>query len=186
MGSTHYIDFLTKKDLTAPVMRFTDKLNRVGIAMKICKKDIVGAPNDQDFCIFTLFRRYTNANTWAYHESFSSIRSSILQEQQKMHAGSHIGGKWDECPTCPKSPGDDLFGFAENLLNGKEIAFKVVGDVTQVCNPLLVSVQAIAVQHENKTLVQRIAEQIHFLFCYVVKKCITAFYSAKNMLLLLR
>jgi hypothetical protein len=73
MGSTGYIDFTSPLEMTAPVMRGTDKHGRMFIAIRT-KNQHIGEFDKKPHHISILFRRYTNSDkSWsiAKHRLFS-------------------------------------------------------------------------------------------------------------------
>lgn len=65
-GSTGYIDFLRPADLTAPIMRGTDRYGRPFISMKLHERATGGE------AVITIFQRYVEGGRWTYGGNFPS------------------------------------------------------------------------------------------------------------------
>lgn len=116
-GHTDYIDFLTPKDMTKPVMRFVDKFNRPGIAIHLrCKH---GAWADEEI-VLALFQRYTGEpSKWTY--GWGNSRHFLEHAYNDHHEPDHKNEcSIMACDDCPIVGSRIKTRLLESILNGTD------------------------------------------------------------------
>lgn len=117
-----YIDFLKPEDMEDSVMRFKDKGNRHGVALKIQKKEELGLPNKA--LVLTIFQRYSHKDGMWVH-AWGGSDQSIECMYNTRHAPDYP--LHSICTTCPFSGYEDGLPLKKyvlsNLLQGKDENF---------------------------------------------------------------
>lgn len=106
-GSTGYLDFVRPEDMTAPVMRGTDKYGRPFIALRIKhtkpESFYAGLEDDEDrewerkreVRVEVLFRRYTTGDTWtsggASHICCAAMTDKDIDLLRRLVQGDLVG-----------------------------------------------------------------------------------------------
>jgi hypothetical protein len=111
-GHTDYIDFIRTSEMTAPVMRYKDRFNRIGLALHL--RCTYGEWKDKEV-VLAPFQRYTGGNTWA----FGWGRSQCFVEWA--YQGARKEGI--DCPYMGSNvPAEQL----KNILTGKDPVVELV------------------------------------------------------------
>lgn len=95
-GSTDYIDFIRPGDMTAPVMRYKDRFNRLGLALHL--RCTYGEWKDKEV-VFAPFQRYTGNSKWTF--GWGGSQSFVERAYQAWHEKDHGDNGIMACPTCP-------------------------------------------------------------------------------------
>ena len=145
MGITDYIDMLHPADMTHPVMRFTDRFNRPGIAFHVEGhadgnfgyhrvpreiRDISG--------VLAVFKRYPDRNSWRIGMGGDLNEAMFLLHIVRHHQNGHVGLQTMECPTCPSGlrSGDAIsYPTLYNLLTGNDPLFRIAQGYVPPENP---------------------------------------------------
>jgi hypothetical protein len=130
-GKTDYIDFLIPDEMKSPIMKFTDKFQRIGVAFLIKgisneKLDIGGEKETEVkdlISVLAFFERMPNKETLVH--SWGKKGDKIRKVYAEIHQKDHIGSLIELCPKCPFSNGPINENLLLGLLHGKDEHFRL-------------------------------------------------------------
>lgn len=140
VGDTFYIE-LSSKDMTSPLMRFTDKCRRVGLAFKLRGNadgniTLSVGGQEQEYSIreistvLTVFQRYPNHTHWVSGSSAAFVSSIIEEFHRPYHPKNN--SMMIRCPTCPAFLKEDMIGFGVAIITKSDPVLEIDGEIEQV------------------------------------------------------
>ena len=120
-GHTDYIDFITPRDMTSPVMTFRDRFNRPGIAILLATKKSCSNVEviPETLCnVLALFQRYTeDARCWSYGWGDSDgCIENLYNDYHSDHGHTGIMA----CKECPFANASINTNILKNILQGTD------------------------------------------------------------------
>lgn len=131
-GSTDYIDFISSKEMSSPVMKFRDVFGRPGIALHLVGKkpgykvDMRECKNTSELDgVLVLFQRYSSPGQWSL--AWGESDNTIAHAYNKYHDNNgHIGQRIMACKNCVFNGSCSIKPiFLARILNGSDPVLKL-------------------------------------------------------------